>query len=496
MRTQWHQVLRLAVWSLAWGVATLGSPARTEAGLLKDDLTLTLSDRIRGEFVDWFAPPHDKAPTGAQRYDFLGNQLRVGAKLNAGHVLFTVEVQDTELVNLPNDAGLAAPYGILGPGAIYFANTHQRDQRETFLKQAHVTLSNLPGLGGGSATVGRFEYGDGAETVPSDPALAWVKRSRIAERLVGPFGYTHVTRSIDGARAAYDAAAFNLTALAGRPTQGGFEISANRELDVYLAGLAATLKQIPNFAPFDARLFYLFYEDQRLGAVKTDNRPLAVRRTDADHLSIHTVGAHAITVADAGPGKIDGLLWGAVQTGDWGKLSHDGWAYAAEVGYQLQKVFAAPWVRGGFNASSGDGNSNDRRHATFSQLLPTARIYAQLPFFNLMNNQDLFAQFILKPHSRVTIRSDYHWLRLTTSKDLWYAGGGATSNQFFGFSGTPSSGHRELAYLTDVSATISILKQLTAYAYYGRAFGQRVVKGTFPGGDTANYGYIELTYRY
>ena len=496
MRKQWYQVLRVVVWSLACGVVTLGSPARTEAGQLKDDLTLTLSDRIRGEFVDWFEPHQGKAPTGQQRYDFLGNQLRVGAKLKNGPVLFTVEVQDTELVNLPNDASLAAPYGNLGPGALYFANTRKRDQRETFLKQANVTLTNLPGLAGSSATIGRLEYADGSETTPSDPALAWVKRSRIAERLVGPFGYTHVTRSLDGARAAYDAPLFNVTAMGGRPTQGGFEISANRELDVYLAGLAATLKQIPNFAPFDARLFYLFYEDQRLGAVKTDNRPLAARRADGDHISIHTFGAHAITVADAGPGKVDGLLWGAAQTGDWGTLSHDAWAYAAEAGYQLPKVFAAPWVRGGFNASSGDGNSADHRHATFSQLLPTARIYAQFPFFNLMNNQDLFLQVILKPHSRVTLRSDYHWLRLTTSKDLWYAGGGATSNQFFGFSGTPSSGHRELAYLTDVSATISILKQLTAYAYYGRSFGQRVVKGTFPGGDTANYGYVELTYRY
>jgi len=455
-----------------------------------------LSDRIRGEFVDWFEPHAGKAPTGQQRYDFLGNQLRVGAKLKGGPALFTVEVQDTALVNLPNDASLAAPYGNLGPGALYFANTHQRDQQEIFLKQAHLTLSGLPGWEGSSATLGRFEYSDGAETTPSDAALAWVKRSRIAQRLLGPFGYTHVTRSIDGARAAYDTATLNITALVGRPTQGGFEISANRELDVYLAGLAATLKQIPTFAPFDARLFYLFYEDQRLGALKTDNRPLAMRRADTDHITIHTFGAHAITVAAAGPGKVDGLLWGAVQTGDWGTLSHDGWAYAAEAGYQLPKVFAAPWVRGGFNASSGDGNANDHRHATFFQLLPTARIYAQLPFFNLMNSQDLFVQFILKPHTRVTLRSDYHWLRLTTSKDLWYVGGGATSNQFFGYAGTPSSGHRELAYLADVSATISILKQLTAYAYYGRAFGQRVVKGTFPGGETANYGYVELTYRY
>lgn len=30
-----------------------------------------------------------------------------------------------------------------------------------------------------------------------------------------------------------------------------------------------------------------------------------------------------------------------------------------------------------------------------------------------MNSQDTFAQLILKPHSRVTVRTDYHWGRRT-----------------------------------------------------------------------------------
>ena len=93
------------------------------------------------------------------------------------------------------------------------------------------------------------------------------------------------------------------------------------------------------------------------------------------------------------------------------------------------------------------------------------------------------------------MRTDYHWLRLTSSKDLWYSGGGATSDQFFGFPGLPSGGSRELAHLADLAVTVSLLKQLTAYAYYGHAFGQGVVSKNFSGAG-ANYGYVELTFRY
>ncbi|MFI5397913.1 MAG: alginate export family protein [Candidatus Binatia bacterium] len=493
MRTHWHRVLEVTIWSAVCVTVASVSPDRIEADI-RDQVTLTLSDRVRGEFVDWFEPPAKKAPAGTQRYDFFGNQFRAGAKISVPHTLLTLEVQDTELVDLPNGASLPAPQGNLGPGAIYFANTHQRDQEEVFLKQANLMVTDLPGLTGSTTTFGRFEYSDGLETIPTDPALAWLKRARIGERLVGPFGYTHVTRSFDGARLAYDTPMLNVTAVGTRPTDGGFEISANREMDVWLAGLSLTLKQLPDAPPLDARVFYLYYEDDRTDALKADNRTAADRLLDRKSINVHTWGTHAVTVVDAGPGKIDGLLWAAVQAGEWGKLGHQGWAYAVETGYQFPRAFAQPWLRAGYNQSSGSHNT--LTHATFFQIIPTARAYAQLPFYNLMNNQDLFAQLIFKPHSRVTVRSDYHWLQLTEAKDLWYSGGGATSNQFFGFAGLPSGGHHNLAHLADISFTISILKQLSAYAYYGRAFGQQVVKSTFSSGDTANYGYIELAFRY
>jgi hypothetical protein len=341
--------------------------------------------------------------------------------------------------------------------------------------------------------------------VPADASLAWLKRSRIAERLVGPFNYTHVGRSFDGAKLLFDRPPLNLTATAFRPTHGGFEVSANREMgDVGLAGLAATLKRLPGAdLPFDARAFYLYYDDRRFSdereetrrPVKVDNRPLSTRATEGDSIAIHTWGAHLLSVLPAGPGRADLLLWGATQTGDWGMQDHVAWAFAVEAGGQLPRLWGAPWVRVGYDQSSGDDDPTDGEHRTFFQLLPTARIYAQFPFFNLMNSQDTFAQILLRPHPRVQVRSDVHWLRLSEKRDLWYAGGGATNDDVFGFSGIPAGDHRELAHLVDLGITVALPKQLSAYGYYGHAFGQGVVRQTFAGRD-ADYGYVELSYRY
>jgi hypothetical protein len=489
--------------ALATGIA-----GAADDGGWQSHVAFILSERVREEFVEWFRPPDGKAPTGANDYNFFASQLRGGLEVTLPHLVFAGVAQYTQLQGLPDDASLTPPLGSLGPGALYFANSphlnrDNTDPGEVFLKEGRLTLVDIPGVSGLSVTGGRFEYSDGLETTPTDPALAWLKKARIGERLVGPFGYTHVTRSFDGGRLVYDQPMWNLTAVGFRPTHGGFELSANRELeDIVLAGAAATLKQLPGTPPLDVRAFYLYYEDRRFDRaaatsppIKVDNRPGAVRKADTAPIAIHTWGGHAATVVDAGPGRIDGLLWGAVQEGAWGELHHLAWAYAVEGGYQLPRVPGAPWLRAGYDVSSGDDNPNDTDHHTFFQVLPTARIYAQFPFFNMMNTQDTFAQLIVKPCSRVTVRTDYHWLRLTEKKDLWYAGGGATNNDVFGFSGIPANDHRELASLVDLGVSVNLLKQLTAYGYFGHAFGQGVVKKTFAGSD-ANYGYVELTFRY
>jgi hypothetical protein len=473
-------------------LGSAAAPARADDVAWRDRLSLTASVRLRGEFVDWFAPPPGAAPAGAARYDFFASQVRLGARLTFAYAQVGVEAQDTRLANLPDDAVLPPPHGALGPGALYFLHTNDTTQGETFVRQAFVTVRRS----GASATAGRFEYRDGLETVPVDPTLAALKRERIAERLIGPFGFTHVGRTFDGLRVVLDRAAWNLTAVGFRPTMGGFEVSANRELqDVSVAGLAATIHRLPGAPPLDARLFYFYYDDQRDDAVLVDTRPLAARVADRNAVAIHSGGGHAIAAIDAGPGIADLLLWGVVQDGDWGVLDHTAWAWSVEAGYQLPRVVAAPWLRVGVARSSGDDEPRDGEHGTFFQLLPTSRIYAQLPFYNAMNLEDVFTELVLRPHARVTLRTDWHWLRVTEPRDLWYSGGGATNDDVFGYAGIPTGGRRELAHVVDLSLTVVPHDRVTMGAYYGHAFGQGAVGSAFAGRD-ADYGFVELTVRY
>ena len=482
-----------ALWLVAAGSLWAEGNLEKEPSLRVQPL---LSNRLRAEVVDWFRPVAGRATQGAQRYSFFVNQLRFGTQGEHGIVDVVLEGQYTQLLGLPDDASLPPPEGNLGPGAVYFAHTRRHNQGEVFLKRGFLTLRNWQRLPAASIAAGRFEYSDGLETVPKDPSAAWLKRARVAERLVGPFGYTHVTRSFDGVRIGWDETRWNFTAFASRPTQGGFEISANPHLtDVAVAGAALTLKEQPELFPVDGRAYWLYYEDERDHTVKVDNRPRDLRNADRKRIAIHTVGFHALAVLAAGPGKADSLAWLAVQRGRWGKLDHAAWAWSLEGGYQLPSVLAKPWWRIGYTQSSGDGDATDDRHETFFQLLPTARLYAQTPFFNLMNVEDLFAQLLLRPHQTLTLRAEWHWLRVHNAADLWYAGGGASNDRIFGFSGTPTGGQRELAQLADLSVAYQFHSRVAVYGYYGHAFGQSIVSRTFAG-KQLDYGYVELTARY
>ncbi len=474
---------------LVLGIASPASASLLPEGW-EERLKIGFQARLRGELVDWFRPPETPGASVDDSYAFFGSRYRLGVTATWPSVEVVLVLQETILANVPTDAIAPAPAGALGTGAIYFQNTASSFQQEPFLKTGFVRLRRR----GLALTLGRFDLRSGFESVPTNPTLAFVKESRIAERLVGPFEFTHVSRSFDGGRISYDRPGWNFTAFGTVPTRGGFEVSANPEIEnMVLAGGALTGKRLPGESlPFDASLFYLFYDDGRQKPVKVDNRPLAERQADRRPIRIHTVGGHALALVEAGPGEIDLLAWAATQVGSWGELDHRAWAWALEAGYQLPGVFAAPWLRIGWNRSSGDADPFDDQHDSFFQILPTARRYAQLPFFNLMNNSDVFAELLLRPHPRVVIRTDAHYLALTERADLWYAGGGATNDRLFGYAGIPSGGSRDLAYLIDLSFDARVLDWLAVGLYVGHAFGQGVVSATFPGKDVT-YGYLEMS---
>jgi hypothetical protein len=174
---------------------------------------------------------------------------------------------------------------------------------------------------------------------------------------------------------------------------------------------------------------------------------------------------------------------------------HSG-AIAVEGGFHATEIPSAPWLRAGFLRTTGDNNATDGEHNTFFQVLPTPRSYARFPFYNMMNSQDQFVQVMDKPTKKLDLRSDLHFLELTSNKDLWYQGGGPYDNKVFGYVGRPANLHSSFSSVFDISADYGVTRNIGLTAYYAHAFGKSVVAAIYPDDRSAQFGYMELTYRW
>lgn len=468
------------------------SPSPSPAPIQIGGVTLSGSLRLRFESWDWFE-------TGAANndYNFGAALLRLSLGQQKETLDWQIEGAFPLLVNLPDDASAPAPQGQLGLGANYFAANGRQDGG-AFIKQAFIRLKGLGGDKASSLRIGRFEFNDGTETTPADASLATIKRDHISQRLIGTFGFTHVGRSFDGVQFVRGTKDHNFTFVAARPTEGVVQLRGWNQLDVDFYYGAYTKPIKTKNSESDLRIFALHYHDGR-GVLKTDNRPPAARAADPENLRLTTLGGHYITAFNVGSGKMDFLLWGAGQFGDWGRLAHRAGALAVEGGYQFSGKAAdkiKPWIRAGYFRSTGDGNTADDRHGTFFQALPTPRIYARFPFYNLMNNEDAFVQLRLKPHAKVALRSDVHHLRLSSARDLWYVGGGAFQQQTFGYVGRPSNGRKTLGTMIDLSADWNVTPRTALTFYIAGVRGGGVAERIYPDGRNARFAYVELTQRF
>jgi hypothetical protein len=102
---------------------------------------------------------------------------------------------------------------------------------------------------------------------------------------------------------------------------------------------------------------------------------------------------------------------------------------------------------------------------------------------------------MLRP-GKLTIRGDGHALWLTSRNDLWYQGGGAFQPRTFGYTSRPSAGVRGLGYLWDVSADYQATRHWTIGLYYAQIWGKGVQRNIYPGGQDANFGFVETTLRF
>jgi hypothetical protein len=478
----------------ATGYAQQAAAPDTAAPIQIDGVTVTGSLRSRLYGWDWFQPT-----SGENSYVYSGNLLRLGFSKSLDSWDWNAEFAVPFLLGLPTTAiGTGPQQGALGLGSNYYAaNSNSQNTAMIFPKQLYVRFDSMGGDKRQTVQLGRFEFNDGSEITPKSETLAALKRDRISQRLIGTFGFSDVGRSFDGVHYVFGAPSDNITFVAALPTRGVFQTDGWGWNSVGFGYAAYTHEWGTGRHAADTRVFAIEYDDWRDDVLKTDNRPVAVRRADTDNIRINTFGGHSVHAFETGAGTLDAMVWGAIQTGRWGVQQQRAGAFDAEGGFQpniLGKF--KPWLRGGYTWGSGDNNPNDKTHGTFFQLLPTPRPYARFPFFNMMNTEDRFGMLILRPHSKITVSSEFHSLRLSDANDLWYSGGGVYQPWTFGYTGRSTSGRRSLGNLYDTSLEYRMNRRITLTGYIGYTQGLAVMEEIYPKGKDGEFGYLEALLRF
>ncbi len=274
------------------------------------DVAVSGSLRTRVESWDWFQG------NAENNYTFPGSIFRLSFAQSGKKMDWQVELALPFLLGLPDDAVAAGAQGQFGFGATYFAaNKNNTNAALPFAKQGFVRFKGLGGVDRQSLKLGRMEFIDGAEVSPPNATLAALKRDRIAHRLLGNFGFSDVGRSFDGAEYVLNGRKLNFTLLAARPTRGVFQVDGWGDLNINVFYGALTGQMGGAKAAGEWRVFGLGYSDYRDGVVKTDSRPLALRRADVEHVNIGTYGGHFLHTVSTQAGAFDFLFWGAVQSG-------------------------------------------------------------------------------------------------------------------------------------------------------------------------------------
>lgn len=456
---------------------------------LGKDTGISASGEItaRNTYENWFEPALE---TVDSNYDYFFTRSRLAIALRNPYIGAFVQAQHVYMWNLPENSIAPAPQGALGFGATYYAHARSDTDHSLIIRQAYLDFPRLF-IKGLSARIGRFDYADGQEvTYKKNAKVTWLKNARLSDRMIGAFDWSAYNRSFDGVQAAYDHKAFNLYTSVTHPTQGGYENEAQKTISsIDLGNITATIKYGELLKNTEVRAFYYYYNDHR-----NISSILGESGLRDGNIRINTFGTHWLHTENTKAGVVDLLFWGAFQDGEWGAVDHGAWTAAIEGGFQFTNIPSKPWIRGGYFISSGDSDPTDGKHGTFYQMLPTARKYALFPFYNLMNNQDLFIQAIVKPKEAFTIRADLHSVSLQNKNDLWYMGAGPTqgSGTIFGYVGRPGNNHKGLATVLDISPSYTLNKYLSANLYYGHAFGGDVIKSIYHNSSNGDLFYVEM----
>jgi len=408
--------------------------------------------------------------TGTYRYE---DRLRLVA-----------QGQHTAVLGLGSDAS--------GAGALYRTSSPsgRADHVTAFdLSQLFVEVVPVSGIW---VRVGRELVREGTYVTYPEAPWRFLKARRLSQRLLGTVGWTHGERAYDGVHALVRRGGHALHGFVLEPTTGVFEVedAYERNRDVLVGGLDYTLERGTWREDTELGAFFVAYRD--------DRDPDDVVGLFGE-IELYTLGARWLGVYPAGPGRVDVLLWGALQLGDYvdagpsvRRRDQLAGALLAEAGYALPEAPGAPHLRIGVNYASGDADPSDGTRHTFFNLLPTNHgYYGYLDQFAFQNLVDLLVQLRVQPLSWLGLELDYHRFWLAADEDFRWAGSGAFSRRSLGYARNSSRGSRDAGHELDLTATVPVHRTATLTAGWSHLWGGKV----FDGAD-ADWLYVQLALRY
>jgi hypothetical protein len=386
-------------------------------------------------------------------------------------------VQAAGVVGLPHDGAFAA-----GPNYMA-ANGGDDDPSEIGIAELSATYTS----GEFRTTLGRQPYVDGNEVPTGIAYLDGIKKRLLSDRLIGVFEWPNVGRRFDGASLAYGQGGFDLSGFALRPLTGAFDHrDAFEEIDgVSVYGLTLTGKHGAWIPASELRLLAIQYRDDRLVA----------RQLAGGDLQIDTAGASLLYGNAAG----HVLLWGALQSGDWGVSDQQAWAYIVNAGRNFPQLAGKPAVHLGLEQSSGDqGPGGD--HETFFNLLPTNhKYYGVMDYVDFPNLRDIYVESVFSVGEKIKVRTAVHDFALTERTDAWYGGSGAFQEGTFGFTARlPVNGRfpsHDLGREADLELTWSGPQGPQLGVGGGYFWGGRAAEAFLPVDSDGTWTYVEVVWK-
>jgi hypothetical protein len=182
-------------------------------------------------------------------------------------------------------------------------------------------------------------------------------------------------------------------------------------------------------------------------------------------------------------------VFAAGQLGDYGGDDIRAFGVIARGGYTVQTAWR-PRLGVEFNYASGDHDPTDGVAGTFDGIFGAMDIpYGWMNVVSWKNLEDYVLNFSVRPTEALRLGVDYHYFRLSQSRDAWYWVNGKPERRDPSGEAGPDLGHE-----VDVIARWQVNQELELVAGYARFFAGNFLRNSLGNDQDANWAFLQLTY--